>query len=125
MILLGLKQISINKRRVFYKNCLLFISHIILKPLPLSSIVMRIERNAMKYKDEKSLYCGVAIWGYGMREINLRSNWDEVLYVPFEDMLVPVPKGYDNYLRGIYGDYMQLPPQEKRITHHDFKAWWK
>ena len=32
---------------------------------------------------------------------------------------------YDEYLRGLYGDYMQLPPKEKQITHHMFKAYWK
>ena len=32
-------------------------------------------------------------------------------------------KGYENYLRNLYGDYMSLPPKEKRITHHDFKAY--
>ncbi len=29
------------------------------------------------------------------------------------------------YLRNIYGDYMQLPPPEKRVTHHDFRAYIK
>ena len=69
--------------------------------------------------------CGIAVWGYGMREVNMRSNWDEEKRVPFEDMMAPIPVGYDNYLRGIYGDYMKLPPEEKRETHHDFEAWWK
>lgn len=31
----------------------------------------------------------------------------------------------DTYLTAVYGDYMQLPPEEKRITHHAFKAYWK
>ncbi len=29
--------------------------------------------------------------------------------VPFEDAMLPVPAGYDSYLRGIYGDYNALP----------------
>jgi lipopolysaccharide cholinephosphotransferase len=33
-------------------------------------------------------------------------------------MEVSLPTGYDNYLRQYYGDYMQLPPEEKRISHH-------
>ena len=37
----------------------------------------------------------------------------------FEDMEVYVPQGYDSYLRRQYGDYMQLPPVEKRISNHD------
>lgn len=31
---------------------------------------------------------------------------------------------YDQYLTQLYGDYMKLPPEEKRITHN-FEAWWK
>ena len=26
--------------------------------------------------------------------------------------------GYDNYLTELYGDYMKLPPEEKRLTHY-------
>ena len=28
-----------------------------------------------------------------------------------------VPRAYDAYLRTLYGDYMQLPPEEKRVSH--------
>ena len=31
---------------------------------------------------------------------------------------------YDYVLSRAYGNYMQLPPEEKRITH-DFDVWWK
>jgi len=37
---------------------------------------------------------------------------DEMMW--FEDDYYPVPKGYDTYLKILYKDYMQLPPEEKR-----------
>lgn len=37
----------------------------------------------------------------------------------FEDIKVRVPIGYHNILTNCYGDYMQLPPLEKRVTHHN------
>ena len=40
---------------------------------------------------------------------------------PFEDTTIPIPSGYDHYLRSEFGDYMTLPPVEKRITHNP--AW--
>ena len=30
---------------------------------------------------------------------------------------------YDTYLQGLYGDYMQLPPIEKRVAHHADCYW--
>lgn len=39
--------------------------------------------------------------------------------VPFENATVPLPVGYDQYLRTAFGDYMQRPPKEQQIAHHD------
>lgn len=55
---------------------------------------------------------------YGTKEIYKREWFDDYLEFPFHDYTVRVPKGYDNYLTQIYGDYMALPPEEKRTTHH-------
>lgn len=43
----------------------------------------------------------------------------------FEGYQFKIPIGYDKWLRNIYGDYMELPPEDKRKTHHVFEAWWK
>ena len=45
-------------------------------------------------------------------------DFRETLRMPFEDITVPVPSGYDHFLTVTYGDYMQLPPEEKRIDKH-------
>lgn len=37
--------------------------------------------------------------------------------VEFEGHYFPIVSGYDEYLSIMYGDYMQLPPEEKRVTH--------
>lgn len=43
-------------------------------------------------------------------------------YVPFEDTLLPIPVGYDTYLSMAFGNYMELPPVEKRVCHHEFEV---
>ena len=37
----------------------------------------------------------------------------------FEGEMLPIPVGYDTYLRMAFGDYMELPPEEKQIPSHD------
>ena len=32
---------------------------------------------------------------------------------------MPIPVGYDSYLRTVLGDYMELPPEEDRVAPHD------
>ena len=39
----------------------------------------------------------------------------------FEDREYWIPKAYDALLREEYGDYMQLPPEEKRTAQHDYR----
>lgn len=47
-----------------------------------------------------------------------RSEWfKDVIEAPFEDTTVTIPRDYDAYLRKLYGDYMQLPPEDKRVSH--------
>ena len=38
--------------------------------------------------------------------------------MPFADFSIRVPVGYDAYLKSVYGDYMKLPPIEKRNPAH-------
>ena len=33
--------------------------------------------------------------------------------------MYPIINDYDKYLEIVYGDYMKLPPKEKRVAHGD------
>lgn len=58
------------------------------------------------------------------RQISLlrRSWFKKRLIMPFEGLDLPVPEGYDEYLRQYYGDYMTLPPEDKRVSNHVFET---
>ena len=43
----------------------------------------------------------------------------EAIPVEFEGESFYIPKDYDQFLNNLYGDYMELPPEEKRVSHHD------
>ncbi len=59
---------------------------------------------------------GGIIWGYGTCERMPRRFLDAVP-VMFEGHIFPAPACFDQYLHQLYGDYMQLPPEEKRRGH--------
>lgn len=44
--------------------------------------------------------------------------FEKFIEVKFEDTMFLVPEKYDLYLKTVYGDYMQLPPVEKRGNWH-------
>ncbi len=50
-----------------------------------------------------------------------KSEWfHDVIELPFESTTVTVPRAYHDYLTVLYGDYMQLPPVDKRIQHPNY-----
>ena len=58
-------------------------------------------------------YCGM----WGKREMNISATLKEFVLMPFEDTQFLGLTHYDSYLKNMYGNYMQLPPEEKRHVH--------
>lgn len=78
-----------------------------------------------RYDFDESAYAGVLGTIYGPRDATSRQVYEKTVRMAFEDILVNVPAGYEEYLRNLYGsDYKKLPPQEKRKTHHNMQAYW-
>ena len=47
------------------------------------------------------------------------ASWfDECIEVPYENFSIRIPKNYDAYLTQCYGNYMEPPPVEKRVSQH-------
>lgn len=74
----------------------------------------KINALAVKYPEETSEFAMDIVWG---TKPFLYSDVSARILVPFEDRWFYIPENYDNYLKTIYGDYMQLPPEDKRVTH--------
>lgn len=55
---------------------------------------------------------------YGVGEIMPKEWFDDTIALPFEGRLIQAPSRYDEILKRIYGNYMELPPIEKRVSHH-------
>ena len=54
-----------------------------------------------------------------MRNRYPKEAFEDRLDVPFENTLMPIPSGYDTYLRIAFGDYMTPPPEEKQVPSHE------
>lgn len=50
-------------------------------------------------------------------EVFPKSWFEKALQIPFEDTTISVPIGYHSFLSFLYGEYMQLPSEEKRKNH--------
>ena len=51
-------------------------------------------------------------------------HFDNRIKVDFEGDLYFAPRNYDMYLRNQYGNYMEIPPIDKRTTHQ-INAYWR
>lgn len=75
------------------------------------------------YDYDNSDMVGDIVWGFDEREI-ISKECFQGMYGEFEGYQFCIPKGYDQLLRQCYGNYMELPPEEERMTHQ-FEAEWK
>lgn len=67
----------------------------------------------------------VVVWGYDKREKNDKAKFLPRQKAKFEGKEFWISAGYDTYLRGLYGDYMKLPPEQDRVRKHDYVVYWK
>lgn len=78
------------------------------------------EREMSKYPLNECRYVTELCAGPGYMRNRYERQWfDSYIVVPFEGHELPIPVGYDGYLRTAFGDYMKLPPKEARRPHHD------
>lgn len=59
------------------------------------------------------------------KEIQLKSNFENYIEVPFENIKVKIIKNYDGLLKVTFGDYMKRPDKAQQIKKHDLDVYWK
>lgn len=79
------------------------------------------EKQMTKYKiNENTKYLTELCVTYKyMKNKYPKEFFDNVIYKEFEGYLMPIPIGYDGYLRMAFGNYLDLPPKELQIPKHD------
>lgn len=90
-----------------------------------SEIQQKVRKLIVKYPYENAEFVDLSCYPWPSDSRCPRNVFEEYMDVPFENIVVSIIKGYDEYMTRAYGDYMKLPPFEKRIPHHHFAAYWK
>lgn len=98
------------------------IKPLIMAPLmiiPITKICELYNEYVQKYSFDESDKIACFTWGYGPQERIDKESFLKPIDVFFETDYYNAPSNYEEYLRGLYGDYMQLPPKDQQKTRHD------
>ena len=78
-----------------------------------------------KYNCNESNCLYVSGGAYHEKEMFEKDIFNDSFLVEFEGSLFNAPIQWDKCLRQLYGDYMTLPPENKRVPLHHFRAFYK
>lgn len=126
MRILSWKRISVKKKKDILHKAYEIVAKTLLLPVPISTLVNRLEQDVKKYSYESASYVGhfvtKAAWG---RDEKPKRIFEEPIKHTFEQDEFWIPGDYDEYLTLEYGEYMKLPPIEKQVPCHDYEVYWK
>lgn len=110
-----------RKNRALYKNIAIFVMRIVPNFLiGISKTIKNIELLSSKCGYNQCKYVANFCGNWHEKEIMDKEWVDKPILMDFDGIKIYVPNNSHAYLTRLYGDYMQLPPKEKRKTHHDF-----
>ena len=85
-------------------------------------LLRKVDEENLKHQFEGSVYAGCVCGSYREQEIMRTDTFEHYIEMEFEGEKLKAIENYEDYLEKHYGDYMKLPPIEKRQTHHTYKA---
>lgn len=107
------------------RDKILFIGRKIVSPFVHDNDLKKLLIYQKTYKYEDSNYF-MASGHYRMGEWHPKKNMESFILHKFEDTELYVMVGYDENLRKPYGDYMRIPPENKRRVAHNYETfYWK
>ena len=87
------------------------------------SLKKKLVENQQAFPYETASVVGPYYWVEKTRAFLPKPVFDEMGTVTFEGKEYLSVKDYDTLLKALFGDYMQLPPVEKRVSHHAYDSY--
>ncbi len=88
-------------------------------PLKLRIFRQFFKQQVEKWNNKITPYYGYFSGPYRLKQCFFeRKDFRDAQYFRFEDTTFPVPIGYDNWLKHIFGDYMTPPPVKDQVGRH-------
>lgn len=112
---------QITKNDSVLKKVIKMCTHICLCGFSSSKCIKKLVANSKQYSKRNTKRVGnfTAV----TRIASDKKIFSSFVDVEFEGKFYKAPEGYDEWLSDFYGDYMQLPPIEKQVTHHQYEAY--
>lgn len=123
--LLDIKIIKLDSRRNLLKNFILLVGKVALFWLSIERINSVMIKRAKKYSFYEEKYCCNIATGFKEDKVLPSKYFKRFSECTFENEKFMTTEFYYEWLTSIYGDYMQLPPIDKQVSHHDFTAYLK
>ena len=114
-----------NKKEHGMKKVIRLILFYLCRPFPANIFAKKLHRLGKHNTFENSNIIANSIFGYGKKEEMPGNLFSSFIDIEFENRKFKAVENYDVYLSNLFGDYMQLPPENERIAKHDFKAFLK
>lgn len=121
----GMKKFARSTTHSFIYEPVRFFLFLLSRGMSANKIAKRLDAKNSKIDFYAVDYAGAPSGSFLEKTIMKKEDYLDLIEVEFEGNRFTTVRCYDQYLRRFYGDYMQLPPEEKRITHHTFCAYWE
>lgn len=124
-LIISIKRGKKNHSRPALQNFILNFSFLF-SFIDYAKLLKKFDEVVSQYSFDEAKYTAILVEvGDGITECIPRIFYDQKVSLLFENGSFNAPVEYEKWLECIYGDYMTLPPVEKRITHHVNNAYYK
>lgn len=115
------KRFKISRKRNILKNFSVLIAKIVPPYFKKNwKIALRLDRMVSSFNYSDSEYIANYFGAWQKKEILKKEIFGTPTLYKFENLSLYGPQFYDDYLSNLYGEYMVLPPFNKRGDHHSF-----